>query len=437
MSVITTKGRYVMATHNTGNTGGVSNVTYNTTSLYENDNRITPKAGIRRKKPTGEWLYPTAYERIYEVHKEPRGHASTWRVVNVPKSKDRPAYQYIVTVNYDGVFGAAVTQGGGIQFSPSSQNLKTKAEIGALLKLKDSKVNLGVAMGEAQKTADFVGEVAGRLGRSLLALKRGSYKQAAKYMYPKPKRKPKAKRRFKQGRLSKQRKPNAGLERSRLVPRSLLEWQYAAAPLLNDVKGSIEELQRTQDSDWVVTVKKGTKEASERTVTRTATDANPLSRVLRNETAFLGYFVRLDAYPGNEFLATLNRVGVVNPLPVVWELIPLSFVWDWFMPVGEWLESMDAAYGFEFLSGSCTELKKSRWEYKPHQQGSLLAPWNWGTSNFSGYWKGSWIKRTVYSSFPHPILPRVKNPLSLVHMASGLALLHSAVYGTKMPKFFR
>lgn len=54
-------------------------------------------------------------------------------------------------------------------------------------------------------------------------------------------------------------------------------------------------------------------------------------------------------------LATLNQFGVANPLLVAWELVPFSFVGDWFVDVGSYLENVSAFWGLQLDDLSLTE----------------------------------------------------------------------------------
>lgn len=57
-------------------------------------------------------------------------------------------------------------------------------------------------------------------------------------------------------------------------------------------------------------------------------------------------------------LKQLSQLGITNPLLLVWELIPYSFVFDWIIPVGDFLESLDSLNGvseLRVLSGSWYE----------------------------------------------------------------------------------
>lgn len=48
-------------------------------------------------------------------------------------------------------------------------------------------------------------------------------------------------------------------------------------------------------------------------------------------------------------LLQLQQAGFTNPLAVAWELIPFSFVLDWFVDIGGYLNRMDAALGIDSL----------------------------------------------------------------------------------------
>ena len=48
-------------------------------------------------------------------------------------------------------------------------------------------------------------------------------------------------------------------------------------------------------------------------------------------------------YRLSEYLSTLRSLGLMDPLSVAWELMPWSFVIDWFIPIGTYLESLAVA----------------------------------------------------------------------------------------------
>jgi hypothetical protein len=140
-----------------------------------------------------------------------------------------------------------------------------------------------------------------------------------------------------------------------------------------------------------------------------------------------GVYVRLDYKMDNPLLAQAANLGLTNPAALAWELVPFSFVADWFVPVGDYLNCLDAALGYSFLGGSKTE----RWMHHSKTE----AGWRTGAVlNNLKYWRFSGaekivktVVRTVYSSSPLPRHPGFKNPFSATHVANALALLGQVV----------
>lgn len=57
-------------------------------------------------------------------------------------------------------------------------------------------------------------------------------------------------------------------------------------------------------------------------------------------------------------LATLDSLGLLDPLSVAWELVPLSFVVDWFIPVGAFIRSLGGHWGLILSHGYRTDYAK-------------------------------------------------------------------------------
>lgn len=60
----------------------------------------------------------------------------------------------------------------------------------------------------------------------------------------------------------------------------------------------------------------------------------------------LGKAVRIDRWKATLKVSSApslpERLGLTNPSLVFWELVPLSFVWDWFLPIGKFLNALHA-----------------------------------------------------------------------------------------------
>lgn len=351
---------------------------------------------VRTRKPPG-WLMPKGYELSVSSVRYPTGErrlASSTGLITTYWSGQIPG----VYSNHESMNLPTVP--------PGTQSL---LETKALLKLKDTRINVGVALGEASSTARGLGQgwgqiqhVANRVGsglsriaRSARALKRGKWKDAKRHL---------------------------GLPPSGSVPKNWLALQYGWLPLLSDIKGATDELMGMPSHALIHTVKASWRDNFDKEVFQTL-GSNHINKLTVRSTC--GMFVRLDYEPSNSFLQTATRVGLTNPAEIAWELLPFSFVLDWALPIGDWLSALDASLGWDFKSGSVSTLRRNRTAI------NSFASFN----RYSGSWEGSSVKlefnRTVYGSSPIPYPPRLKNPVSLGHAANGLSLLATVFSGKK------
>lgn len=329
---------------------------------------------VRSRKPTG-WLWPKPYTLSMTSNRRVAGTLKVDYVSNV-----RRVYTGLLSGS-----GAATNT----PLLAESANQRRKVEIDALIKLKDQKINLGVALAEAKQTANLVGTTASRIGRAYTAAKRGNWKGVG----------------------------NALGTTLKKTPKNWLEAQYAWKPLLSDVYGAVEALSLTEKLGWLVTTKAVDIEEVRSKFTSASTFGCTRTSLVQDR----GVFVRLDYLPSNQFLSTLANVGVTNPLEIIWEKVPFSFVVDWMVPIGDWLSAMDATLGYDFLSGSRTSRRRTI-----ATVGLSDSPLIMAGSRISGRARNVNLSRVVYASSPIPALPRIKDPFSLGHVANGLSLLATA-----------
>ena len=146
-----------------------------------------------------------------------------------------------------------------------------------------------------------------------------------------------------------------------------------------------------------------------------------------SQRTFVGIYVRLDYRTVNPVLAAMQKLGVANPASLAWELLPYSFVVDWFLPIGQYLNSWTADLGLSFIGGSQTVIRRLDCSLISATNRSMNQ-YRTGSGHLSGGGVHNWsIARTVMSSSPAPRLPAFKNPLSLGHFANGMSLLVSAM----------
>lgn len=66
----------------------------------------------------------------------------------------------------------------------------------------------------------------------------------------------------------------------------------------------------------------------------------------------------------NSFLTDANQLGLLNAPLVIWELTPLSFVADWILDVGSFLDRCTAGIGFRVSAGGSSVLRQISGEHK-------------------------------------------------------------------------
>lgn len=62
--------------------------------------------------------------------------------------------------------------------------------------------------------------------------------------------------------------------------------------------------------------------------------------------------LRADLRINNPNLLLANQLGLLNPAAVVWDIIPFSFVVDWFLPVGRYIATFNDQAGIQLLNQS-------------------------------------------------------------------------------------
>ena len=176
-----------------------------------------------------------------------------------------------------------------------------------------------------------------------------------------------------------------------------LEYWLAVAPTIADVEKSIEVLGR--DHTRSTRVKTAAFESYE--TKSGALTPHIWPPYIRAECkAMEGMYVQVRVDNPNTYLAA--QLGLLNPVAIAWELVPLSFVANWFYDVGSFLNSMDTFYGLSIEDGG----RFSKYEYKGSETADT---WNSEgtaferqTASFNGYR----FRRVAGTSFrlPRPVL---------------------------------
>lgn len=301
-----------------------------------------------------------------------------------------------------------------------------------------AKADAATSLAEMGKTAEHVAHTARRVAGSLIALRRGRFGDFAKELgvsyttrdvviYNR-----RWGRAVKDDKLRKVRYDKLYLERGKsrvtdLVADTWLEYSYGWKPLLNDTFNLAEATASVMvERARTLRYQTARSRAERRTVTK-VTNAPPTANVVVTEfdsRRFVAMGVNFRIPTGA--IGISDAFGLSNPLTVAWELVPFSFVVDWFLPVGDALRGITAFSGLEFAGGWVSTRHVWRVKRKisvtSYTSGSVVHKRG---GDITGEASGVDISRRYLVNFPSYGFPQWKDPRSFAHAASAVALLQS------------
>lgn len=121
-----------------------------------------------------------------------------------------------------------------------------------------------------------------------------------------------------------------------------LELSYGWIPLVQDIHNSVDVLTRP------LPPLKVTARVSHSNTT------HPVPTEFRDWHRRMSCGCKIKAIHQNALLA--SQLGLVNPASVAWEVVPFSFVIDWFVPVGRFLESFTDFVGVDLSDTWTTQI---------------------------------------------------------------------------------
>lgn len=350
---------------------------------------------FRNRKARGLGLPCNPYTTQSETVRYPAGEG--WKIaVWIPTGESSV---------YSGPTGYGFGSNGYLAVPPSVlSDSWAQIDLKILSKMKDSKLNLGNFIAERQQVLDLVSSTARRLAKAYAFLRyaRNPF-AAAKVLGVK----------WKHRRKHTAKKSAANL---------WLELQYGWKPLLHDVQSAAEQL-----AEWDLRISKKWYKASH-TVQKTFSSEvtiRGVERTSRNTTMRVSKTVFYSV--NSETARRLVGIGLTNPASIAWEATPYSFVVDWFLPVGKYLDNLDATLGCSFLGGYTTE--KYDQDITLQGVGSEVIGNVQYTYSHSGTARWKQFDRKVVTVFPPVPSPVWKNPVSQLHVTNALALLTQVFKG--------
>jgi hypothetical protein len=215
-----------------------------------------------------------------------------------------------------------------------------------------------------------------------------------------------------------------------------LELQYGWKPLLTDIEGTLQSLSNLQDSQDVVHSVRvsASKGGGNRFISFPGNgDINQLDKATSQLVWKTKCKLTLRYKIDQPLVSFLSQTGFLNPINLIWEILPFSFVADWFLGVGPYLEALSAWKGLSFAGGSQTLFTKATTETAAGYSGLNLS--NPGSGNLLyryGIHSAEVIRldRTVLTDFPSMTFPSFKNGLeSVQHAKNAIALVESIFRG--------
>lgn len=282
-------------------------------------------------------------------------------------------------------------------FAPVVSRLTDAATRKIYSKAKDQSVNLQNFLAEIRSTKDSFGQIIKRVSKTILLLKKGQLKRAVSALFP---------------------------TTSREIANDVLLFNFGIKPLISDIDGMMKFLAENSSDSVITTSAKSTD-----TVVTVQSGLAPSPIFYRKEIinkvtkitvkTELSYKVDLPA------VKQLIQLGFTNPAATAWEVIPWSFVIDWFCSVGDYIDSLDSWALLQPLSFHTTVFIEQDVLCTAVHDGIV------GSADQSYRTTGgpsSWSKKLTYCSrkvgtLPPPPIPSFKSPISTNHIIDSVALL--------------
>lgn len=180
-------------------------------------------------------------------------------------------------------------------------------------KIAGTNFNMAVFLGEGQEALTMIAGNVSSIVTSIRELKRGNFSNAARALHA-GKRAP---------RMRDTRKKVSADELSS----RWLELQYGWLPLLKDVHDGAGYLANRLNAPFVQSYRARHERASGFTKTQQWIESTAVGKTTKQIVARVSE------------VSEVQLVGLLDPASLVWELLPFSFVADWFIPIGNYLHA--------------------------------------------------------------------------------------------------
>lgn len=309
------------------------------------------------------------------------------------KSKLRPPYHASPAQYYADVSAVPPT--------PWTANHTIELQSKLVEKIRGHDFNASIAVAEGRETVNLVKNTALAVFRSIRSLKRGDLTNALRHL----------------GHAPAGKKFSASVLAKKDISSQWLAISYGWQPLLQDVYEAAKafEVITAPPRSFEIQVSKRISVKQE-----CSTSASNWKSVgNRIITKRYNYILTED------LASTPRSLGLLNPLPALWEIVPFSFIADWFVPIGDYLNVVSSTPPHLVVKvrlGEKDELVSACSGSNLTSQG---AAW-YDRNGFSDSFKRIVVTRTpgVALSTPAPSFNSISDVYSTKRALNAVALLH-------------
>ena len=192
-----------------------------------------------------------------------------------------------------------------------------------------------------------------------------------------------------------------------------LSMQYGWLPLIKDIYAAMQavEVLTAQPRDVVF------RETKKKVFKNYNVSSSPPSYTILAD----GYFIRSYKVVLKERVSLARSLGLLNPAAVVWEKVPYSFVVDWFIPIGNYLDNVGFWTGLDGTYVATSHGRAASSKVKPLYKPPAGWVYVWGDYRY----QSSRTVRTVTTGVkvPLPSWKSLDKALSLGHLKNAAALI--------------
>lgn len=249
--------------------------------------------------------------------------------------------------------------------SPEIEKAMTRARNNLLNGLAHSDVNIGTFLGELPESAKMILSTSIKVLQAYRACRRGNFAAIPKIL-------------------------GVSSVRTYLkTPASVwFSYIFGWKPLIEDIYNMHSSVQKQLSKP---SVRKSSSTES------FSPDRGTLPKELSVVTDVVGAKCTATFCIASSWVHNAQALGLLNPLAIAWELFPMSFVFDWFIPIGGFISNVTATAGLQFLHGYETRYAKAECRYQAYLSGTT------GIQPGSLYTGFSFTRR-VLTTFPKPAL---------------------------------